>query len=94
MTEQTSRKAAGKPLPLNASAMNTANHISHELWRHPDDLQDRDGELSYWQELARLIGIDHLGEDHSSAAHCIIREDATALDQNDSSAAANKKVPA
>ncbi|MQB45886.1 hypothetical protein [Rhizobium sp. ICMP 5592] len=94
MTEQTSRKAAGKPLQLNASAMNPANHVSYELWHHPDDLKDRGGELRYWQELARLIGIDRLREDHSCAAFRIVREDPSVLDQNDSSAAAYKKVPA
>lgn len=64
MTEPTNGQAARKkPLLLNAFTMNTVNHVSYGLWRHPADQHYRHTELDYWQELGRLLdgsGFDNL----------------------------------
>jgi FMN-dependent oxidoreductase (nitrilotriacetate monooxygenase family) len=47
--------AVGIPLVINAFTMNTASHIVHGLWRHPDTRQRDFDDLRVWVELARLL---------------------------------------
>ncbi|WP_239614828.1 LLM class flavin-dependent oxidoreductase [Cohnella mopanensis] len=44
-----------KKIHLNAFEMNCVGHISHGLWRHPDNNRHRYTDLSYWTELAQLL---------------------------------------
>jgi FMN-dependent oxidoreductase (nitrilotriacetate monooxygenase family) len=44
-----------KRLILNAFAMNTASHIVHGLWRHPETKQRNFDDLDVWVDLAKLL---------------------------------------
>jgi len=44
-----------RPLVFNAFTMNTASHIVHGLWRHPDTRQREFDHLDVWVDLARLL---------------------------------------
>lgn len=44
-----------KKLILNLFEMNTVSHITHGLWRLPENNRHRHGEIAYWQELAQII---------------------------------------
>ena len=44
-----------RPLIYNAFTMNTASHITHGLWRHPDTRQRDFDQLEVWTDLARLL---------------------------------------
>jgi FMN-dependent oxidoreductase (nitrilotriacetate monooxygenase family) len=43
-----------KPLILNLFEMNCVGHITHGLWRLPDNNRHRYTDLDYWTELARI----------------------------------------
>jgi len=44
-----------KPIILNGFTMNTVNHVSYGLWRHPQDETYRHTEIAYWVELAKTL---------------------------------------
>jgi FMN-dependent oxidoreductase (nitrilotriacetate monooxygenase family) len=44
-----------KRLVLNAFVMNTASHIVHGLWRHPETRQRDFDDLDVWVDLAKLL---------------------------------------
>lgn len=44
-----------KPIILNGFTMNTVNHVSYGLWRHPEDETYRHTEIAYWIELAKTL---------------------------------------
>ncbi|RNL65388.1 LLM class flavin-dependent oxidoreductase [Nocardioides marmoriginsengisoli] len=44
-----------KRLVLNLFEMNCVSHITHGLWRLPDNNRERFNDLDYWTELARLL---------------------------------------
>lgn len=43
------------PLLFNAFLMNTASHIHHGQWRHPEARQHEFNDLSLWTDLARTL---------------------------------------
>ncbi|WBU36967.1 NtaA/DmoA family FMN-dependent monooxygenase [Homoserinibacter sp. YIM 151385] len=43
-----------KQLVANVFEMNTPGHITHGLWRQPDNQRERYTQIEYWIELARL----------------------------------------
>ena len=43
----------GKPMVLNLFEMNCVSHITHGLWRLPDNNRERFNDIEYWLELAR-----------------------------------------
>ena len=43
------------PLFFNAFVMNTASHIQHGLWRHPDARQDEFNDVQLWIDLAKTL---------------------------------------
>lgn len=47
--------SAKKPIILNGFTMNTVNHVSYGLWRHPQDETYRHTEIAYWVELAKTL---------------------------------------
>lgn len=46
---------AKKRLILNLFEMNCVSHITHGLWRLPDNNRERFNDIEYWTELARLL---------------------------------------
>jgi FMN-dependent oxidoreductase (nitrilotriacetate monooxygenase family) len=46
---------APKPLRFSAFVMNTASHIQHGLWRHPEARQHEFTSLRLWTDLARTL---------------------------------------
>jgi long-chain alkane monooxygenase len=44
-----------KRLILNLFEMNCVSHITHGLWRLPDNNRERHNDIEYWTELARLL---------------------------------------
>jgi len=44
-----------RPLSFNLFEMNTVGHISHGMWRHPDNTRHRFNDLDFWQSHARLL---------------------------------------
>ena len=42
-------------LRFNAFVMNTASHIQHGQWRHPESQQARFNDVDFWIDLARLL---------------------------------------
>jgi FMN-dependent oxidoreductase (nitrilotriacetate monooxygenase family) len=44
-----------KRLILNLFEMNCVSHITHGLWRLPDNNRERHNDIEYWIELARLL---------------------------------------
>ncbi|KRB73338.1 monooxygenase [Nocardioides sp. Root190] len=46
---------APKRLVLNLFEMNCVSHITHGLWRLPDNNRERFNDIEYWIELARLL---------------------------------------
>jgi FMN-dependent oxidoreductase (nitrilotriacetate monooxygenase family) len=44
-----------RPLYYSAFVMNTASHIQHGLWRHPDAENHRFNSLKHWTNLAREV---------------------------------------
>ncbi|MEK8126725.1 LLM class flavin-dependent oxidoreductase [Paenibacillus filicis] len=44
-----------KHIHMNAFEMNTVGHLSHGLWRHPENNRHRYKDLRYWTELAQLL---------------------------------------
>lgn len=46
---------APAPLHFNAFVMNTASHIQHGLWRHPDARQHEFDDVDLWIDLARTL---------------------------------------
>jgi FMN-dependent oxidoreductase (nitrilotriacetate monooxygenase family) len=44
-----------KRLILNLFEMNCVSHITHGLWRLPDNNRERFNDIEYWTELARLL---------------------------------------
>lgn len=44
-----------KRLILNLFEMNCVSHITHGLWRLPDNNRERFNDIEYWIELARLL---------------------------------------
>ncbi|MGW9113390.1 NtaA/DmoA family FMN-dependent monooxygenase [Microbacterium sp. NPDC055683] len=50
-----------KKLIVNLFEMNTPGHISHGLWRLPENNRERFNDLDYWVELAQLL--EHGGFD-------------------------------
>ncbi|MBO0767260.1 MAG: LLM class flavin-dependent oxidoreductase [Solirubrobacterales bacterium] len=44
-----------RPLIYNAFVMNTASHITHGLWRHPETRQRDFNQLDVWTDLAKLL---------------------------------------
>jgi long-chain alkane monooxygenase len=44
-----------KRLVLNLFEMNCVSHITHGLWRLPDNNRERFNDIEYWIELARLL---------------------------------------
>lgn len=44
-----------KRLVLNLFEMNCVSHITHGLWRLPDNNRERFNDIEYWVELARLL---------------------------------------
>ena len=44
-----------KRLILNLFEMNCVSHITHGLWRLPDNNRDRFNDIEYWLDLARLL---------------------------------------
>jgi FMN-dependent oxidoreductase (nitrilotriacetate monooxygenase family) len=47
--------ATKKRLILNLFEMNCVSHITHGLWRLPDNNRERHNDIEYWTELARLL---------------------------------------
>ncbi|WP_167051102.1 LLM class flavin-dependent oxidoreductase [Salinibacterium sp. ZJ77] len=43
------------PLHFNAFVMNTASHIQHGLWRHPDARQHEFDDIDLWVDLAKTL---------------------------------------
>jgi FMN-dependent oxidoreductase (nitrilotriacetate monooxygenase family) len=43
------------PLSFNLFEMNTVGHISHGLWRHPENTRQNYTDLGFWQDQARLL---------------------------------------
>ncbi|WP_165066580.1 NtaA/DmoA family FMN-dependent monooxygenase, partial [Marisediminicola senii] len=55
------RSTEPKQLIVNLFEMNTVSHITHGLWRLPDNNRHRFTDIEYWTELAQLLesgGID------------------------------------
>ena len=50
-----------KKLIVNLFEMNTPSHITHGLWRLPDNNRERFNDLDYWTELAQVL--EHGGFD-------------------------------
>ncbi|WOF22253.1 LLM class flavin-dependent oxidoreductase [Microbacterium betulae] len=50
-----------KKLIVNLFEMNTPSHITHGLWRLPDNNRERFNDLDYWTELAQIL--EHGGFD-------------------------------
>ena len=48
-------RATTKRLILNLFEMNCVSHITHGLWRLPDNNRERFNDIEYWTELARLL---------------------------------------
>jgi FMN-dependent oxidoreductase (nitrilotriacetate monooxygenase family) len=46
---------APKRLVLNLFEMNCVSHITHGLWRLPDNNRERHNDIEYWTELAQLL---------------------------------------
>jgi FMN-dependent oxidoreductase (nitrilotriacetate monooxygenase family) len=46
---------SNKRLILNLFEMNCVSHITHGLWRLPDNNRERFNDIEYWIELARLL---------------------------------------
>ncbi len=44
-----------KRLVLNLFEMNCVSHITHGLWRLPDNNRERFNDIEYWTELAKLL---------------------------------------
>ncbi len=44
-----------KPLLFNAFLMNTASHIHHGQWRHPEARQHEFNDVNLWIELAKTL---------------------------------------
>jgi long-chain alkane monooxygenase len=44
-----------KPLILNLFEMNCVSHITHGLWRLPDNSRERFNDIEYWTELATTL---------------------------------------
>lgn len=44
-----------KRLVLNLFEMNCVSHITHGLWRLPDNSRERFNDIEYWTELAQLL---------------------------------------
>ena len=44
-----------RPLHFNAFLMNTASHIQHGQWRHPDARQSEFNDVTMWIELAGIL---------------------------------------
>jgi FMN-dependent oxidoreductase (nitrilotriacetate monooxygenase family) len=44
-----------KRMILNLFEMNCVSHITHGLWRLPDNNRERFNDIDYWTELARLL---------------------------------------
>jgi long-chain alkane monooxygenase len=44
-----------KRLILNLFEMNCVSHITHGLWRLPDNNRERHNDIEYWAELAQLL---------------------------------------
>lgn len=44
-----------KPLAFNAFVMNTASHIQHGQWRHPDAQQAEFNDINLWINLAKTL---------------------------------------
>ena len=51
------RPSVPKPILLNAFEMMVPVHQSPGLWRHPDSGAHRFGNLDYWTDLARALGV-------------------------------------
>ena len=51
--EQGSGQRMTKRLIVNLFEMNTPGHITHGLWRQPDNQRERYTSIDYWTELAR-----------------------------------------
>jgi FMN-dependent oxidoreductase (nitrilotriacetate monooxygenase family) len=49
------RDRAPKRLILNLFEMNCISHITHGLWRLPDNNRERFNDIEYWIELAQLL---------------------------------------
>lgn len=49
------RDSDARPLRLSAFVMNTASHIQHGLWRHPDAQQHRFDDVDLWIDQARTL---------------------------------------
>ncbi|WP_084010479.1 NtaA/DmoA family FMN-dependent monooxygenase [Pseudofrankia sp. DC12] len=47
--------AEKKRLILNLFEMNCVSHITHGLWRLPDNNRERFNDIEYWTELAKLL---------------------------------------
>lgn len=54
MSDRTAAKDR-KRLILNLFEMNCVSHITHGLWRLPDNNRERFNDIEYWTELARLL---------------------------------------
>ena len=50
-----SRPVTPKRLILNLFEMNCVSHITHGLWRLPDNNRERFNDIDYWIELAQLL---------------------------------------
>src|ERR1700712_850195 len=44
-----------KRLILNLFEMNCVSHITHGLWRLPNNNRERHNDIEYWTELAQLL---------------------------------------
>ena len=44
-----------KPLSFSAFVMDTASHINHGLWRHPEGSQIDFNDIDVWVELAKKL---------------------------------------
>ncbi|MEU5099575.1 NtaA/DmoA family FMN-dependent monooxygenase [Streptomyces sp. NPDC020996] len=49
------RSPGKKRLILNLFEMNCVSHITHGLWRLPDNNRERFNDIDYWTELAQLL---------------------------------------
>lgn len=52
-----------KPLIFNGFVMNSANHIFHGMWKHPDNQTIKFENLDYWKKLVQMMergGFDNL----------------------------------
>jgi len=50
-----SARLGPKKLILNLFEMNCISHITHGLWRLPDNNRERFNDIDYWTDLARLL---------------------------------------